>query len=78
MHLLTLWYVILVCYQNSVYKNYIESVYVGGYGSLGESGLCVFRKLCTVSFHVVGKSTSVLLQFIIMLYVDSGDNGYMV
>ena len=37
------------------------SVYVGGYGSLSECGLCVFRELCPVSFIVVGESPSVLL-----------------
>ena len=26
-------------------KNYVGSVYVGGYCGLSESGLCVFRKL---------------------------------
>ena len=36
-------------------------LYVGGYGGLSESGLCVFRELCPVSFLVVGESTSVLL-----------------
>ena len=33
-------------------KNYVGSVYVGGYGGLGECGLCVFRDLCPVSFLV--------------------------
>ena len=37
------------------------SVYVGGYGGLSESGLCVFCKLCPVCFLVVGKGPSVLL-----------------
>ena len=31
-------------------KNYVGSVYVGGYGGLSESGLCVFRELCLVVF----------------------------
>ena len=31
------------------------------YGALSESGLCVFRELCPVSFLVVGESPSVLL-----------------
>ena len=35
--------------------------YVGGYGGLSESGLCVFCKLCPVCFLVVGKGPSVLL-----------------
>ena len=60
MHL-TLWYVVLVCHQYDVCKNSNDSVYVGGYGGLSESGLCVFRELCTVSFLVVGESPSVLL-----------------
>ena len=45
MHL-ALWYVVLVCHQYDVCKNYVGSVYVGGYGGLSESGLCVFCKLC--------------------------------
>ena len=48
-----LWYVVLVCHQYGVCKNYVGSVYVGGYGGLSESGLCVFRELCPVSFLVV-------------------------
>ena len=55
MHL-TLWYVLLVCHQYDVCENY-----VGGYGGLSESGLCVFCKLCPVCFLVVGKGPSVLL-----------------
>ena len=42
-------------------KNYVGSVYVGGYGGLSESGLCVFCQLCPVSFLVVGESPSALL-----------------
>ena len=41
-------------------KNFVGSVYVGGYGGLSESGLCVFCKLCQVCFLVVGKGPSVL------------------
>ena len=37
------------------------SVYVGGYGGVSESGLCVFCKLCPVCFLVVGNGPSVLL-----------------
>ena len=37
------------------------AVCVGGYGGLSESGLCVVRDLCPVSFLVVGDSPSVLL-----------------
>ena len=52
---------VLVCHQYDVCKNSVGSVYVGGYGGLSESGLCVFRDLCPVSFLVVGESPSVLL-----------------
>ena len=45
----------------SVCENYVGSVYIGGYGGLSESGLCVFRELCPVSFLVVGECPSVLL-----------------
>ena len=57
MHL-TLWYVVLVCRRYDGCKNYVGSMYVGGYG---ESGLCVFRELYLVSFLVVGESPSGLL-----------------
>ena len=30
-------------------------MYIGGYGSLSEIGLCVFRKLCPDGFLVVGE-----------------------
>ena len=40
----------------------IMLVYVGGYGGLSESRLCVFCKLCPVCFLlVVAKGPSVLL-----------------
>ena len=55
------WYVVLVCHQFDVCENSVGSVYVGGYGGLSESGLCVFCKLCPVCFLVVGKGSSVLL-----------------
>ena len=42
---LSLWYVVLVCHQYDVCENFVGSVYVGGYGGLSESGLCVFCKL---------------------------------
>ena len=42
-------------------KNSVGSVYVGGYGGLSESGLCVFCKSCPVCFLVVGEGPSVLL-----------------
>ena len=58
MHL-ALWYGALACHQYD--ENFVGSVYVGGYGRLSESGLCVFRELCPVSFLVVGESLLVLL-----------------
>ena len=47
---------IFVC--GDVGENYVGSVYIGGYGGLSESGLCVFRELCPVSFLVVGECLS--------------------
>ena len=35
----------------------------------------VFRELCPVSFLEVGKSSSVLLYYVVMLYVNCGDDG---
>ena len=70
MHL-THWYIEFVCYRNNVCGNSIGSVYVG----LSESGLCVLGKLCPVSFLVVCKWSSVLLQSIVMSYVDCGNDG---
>ena len=55
------WYVVLVCNQYDVCENSVGSVYIGGYGGLNESGLCVFCKLCPVCFLVVGEYPSVLL-----------------
>ena len=52
MHL-ALWYVVLVCHQYDVCENSVGMVYIGGYSGLSESGLCVFRELCPVSFLVV-------------------------
>ena len=73
MHL-AIWYVVLVCHQYDVCKNYAGSVYVGGYGwCLSESRICVIRELCPVSFLVVGKSMSVLLYSVVMSYVNCGD-----
>ena len=60
MHL-SLCYVVLVCHQYDVCENSVGSVYIGGYGGMSESGLCVFRELCPVSFLVVGEYPSVLL-----------------
>ena len=58
---LALWYVVLVCHQYDVCENSVSSVYIGGYGGLSESRLCVFCKLCPVSFLVVAERLSVLL-----------------
>ena len=74
MHL-TLWYVLLVCHQYDVCENSVGSVYVGGYGGLSESGLCVFCKSCPVCFLVVGKGPSVLLYSVVMSYVNCGNHG---
>ena len=51
----------MFCHQYDVCENSVGSVYVGGYGGLSESGLCVFCKLCPVCFRVVGNGPSVLL-----------------
>ena len=72
---LALWYVVLVCHHYDVCKHYVCSVYVGGYGGLSESGLCVFRELCPVSFLIVGESPSVLLLSVVMSYVNCGGYG---
>ena len=61
---LTLWYIVFACYQD-VCENLIDSVYVGGYCGLGESGLWVFSKLYSVGFLVVCKCSLVLLQSIV-------------
>ena len=50
-------------------------MYVGGYGGLRESELCVFREMCPVSFLVIGESPLVLLQSVVMSYVNCGDDG---
>ena len=44
-----------------MYVKIMLAVVVGGYSGLSESGLCVFRELCPVSFLVVGGNPSVLL-----------------
>ena len=74
MHL-ALSYVVLVCHQYDVSENYVGSVYIGRYGGLSENGLCVFRKLCPVSFLVVGECLSVLLSSVVMSYVVCGNDG---
>ena len=73
MHL-ALWYDMLVCHPYDVCKNYVGSVYVGGYGGLSESE-SVFRELCTVCFLVVGECPSVLLLSVVRSDVDCGDDG---
>ena len=60
MHL-ALRYFVLVCHQYDVCKHSVGSVHVGGYRGLSESGLCVFRELCSVSFLVVSEGPSVLM-----------------
>ena len=50
-------------------------MYVGGHGGLSESGPCVFRELCPVSFLVVGECPSALLSSVVMSYVNCGDYG---
>ena len=50
-------------------------MHVGRYGGLSESERCVFRKLCPVGFFVVCKYLWVLLQYIVMLFVDCGNYG---
>ena len=60
MHL-SLWYVELVCHQYDVCEYSVDSMYMGVYGGLCESGLCVFREFCPVSFLVVGECPSLLL-----------------
>ena len=56
-----LFYVVLVCHQFDVVKIMLAVYILVGMGGLSESGLCVFRELCPVSFLVVGESPSVLL-----------------
>ena len=56
-----IWYVVLVCHQYDVCENSVGNVYVGGYGGLSESGLCVFCELSPVSFFVVGECRFVVV-----------------
>ena len=50
-------------------------MYVGGYSGLSQSGLCVFRELCQVSFLVVGENPLGLLWSVVMSYGNCGDDG---
>ena len=50
-------------------------MYVGGYSGLSKSELYVYGKLCPVGFLVVYECSSVLLQSVVMLYVDWDDDG---
>ena len=68
MHL-DIWYVVLVCHQYDVGKNYVGSVFVGVYGGQSESGLCVFRELCLGGFLIVGESPSVLLSVVLRMLI---------
>ena len=60
---LSLWDVVLVCHLYDVCENSVDSVYIGGYGGLSESELCVFRELCPVIL-VVDECPSVLLMIV--------------
>ena len=44
---LALCYVVLVCHQYDICKNYVGSVYVGGYGVLSENGIVSSRLSCS-------------------------------
>ena len=72
------WYIVFVCHQIDVCEDSIGSVYVGGYCGLSERELCVFGKLCAVDFLVVSECLSILLQSVVISYVDCGDNGKVV
>ena len=49
------------CVERWKEANSIESVYVGKYCGLSESGLCVFGKLCPIGFLEFCKCLSVWL-----------------
>ena len=66
MHI-SLWYVVLVCHQYDVCKNYIGSVCVGGYGGLSEIGLCVFLLTLFIPMWDIGHK---------LFIVDSMTVGY--
>ena len=42
---------------------------------MSESEVCVFGELCPVGFLIVYQCSSVLLQSVVMSYVDCGDDG---
>ena len=63
----------LVCYQYDVCYDPIGNVYVGGYGGLGESGLCGFRELGQVGFLVVGQFCYSLKSCRMMIVVMMGN-----
>ena len=48
---------------------FVKQIVGSVYGGLSESGLCVFRELCTCSLFVVGERPSVLLRSCGMLIV---------
>ena len=67
-----------VCHHEDVCEEDFASVYVSEYCGLTKSGLVlliILGKLCPVGFLVVCKCSSVLLQSIVMSYVDCGDDG---
>ena len=70
-----LWHIGFVFHQHDVCENYFVSVYGGGYYGMSQGGPCVLYKLCLVGFLAVCKCSSVLLQSIVMSYVDCGDDG---
>ena len=63
-------------FLSAIYMMFVKNrQYVVGYGGMSESGFCVFRELCPVSFLVVGECPSVLLYYVVMSYVNCGDYG---
>ena len=67
MHL-TRRYNVFVCQQNDFCTNLLA-----GYCGLSENGHCFLVKLCPVGFLVV--CWLVLLQSVVMSYVECGDDG---
>ena len=68
----------LVCHQNYVPEDSIGRLNVSGHCDLCESELYVFAKLCPVGFLLVCECSWVLLQSVVMSYVDYGDDGLVV